>query len=63
MGFKVGDIVYLKSGSRKMTISSVYNNRIIANWINFDTGEPHQIDLLDDCFTYKLDKYKNRRKY
>ena len=58
--WNVGDIVYLKSGSRRMTVTQIWNPNnqgyvISTSWVNYNSGQPDRLDdIPEDCFVRKL---------
>lgn len=52
---EVGDVVYLKSGSPRMTVIEVFEENgkrwLHAFGINYNTGHISNIQLEDKCFT------------
>lgn len=49
--FKVGDVVRLKSGSPKLTVTDVMNDPLITvTWIVYETSETRTLTAFADCF-------------
>lgn len=47
--FKIGDVVFLKSGSERLTISRVDDDYVYCSWFSFVNGEFYCERLHEDC--------------
>jgi uncharacterized protein YodC (DUF2158 family) len=55
--FEMGDVVYLKSGSPKMTVTCVIANTAVrCVWVVFGTGELKSADLPHDALKLAQEK-------
>lgn len=50
MEIQIGDTVYLRSGSPRMTVVNVDDAHLTVRWIVFESGEPQQMIAPAVCF-------------
>lgn len=50
--FNEGDVVYLKSGSAKMTVVRVFGNMVDTTWIHYATGEARNMSAPVAAFRH-----------
>lgn len=55
--FQAGDVVYLKSGSPRMTVTTVVaNSAVRVVWVVYNTGELQTADLPHDALRLAEEK-------
>lgn len=61
--FSIGDVVHLKSGSPKMTVTAVNDPWVSVVWIDFHKGDSKELSLHENCFLpYTRGPWRNRKK-